>query len=321
MPVYQPLYSPPFPYKNGHIHTVLSYLLRNKKPLNYQRSILKTEDGDFLALDQVPKSNNRCAILVHGLEGSSESGYISSLSGFLKEHKWDVAALNLRGCSGDDNSLFHAYHSGIIKDLDQVVDHIRLSYSQISIIGFSLGGNIVLKYLGFLGKQNLKKVICAAAVSVPCHLSSSSDKLQTWQNFIYNRRFITALKNKLKRKMNAFPGRISQEVFDEIKTIRQFDDVYTGPANGFKDAEDYYTLCSSIYCLADIKIPTLLINAKDDPFLTEKCMPAKEAQENPFLHFYNPNFGGHVGFLPQKKGQPAAHETWIKEFFDRYSGN
>ncbi|MBC7390165.1 MAG: alpha/beta fold hydrolase, partial [Opitutaceae bacterium] len=271
MPVYNPSYNPPFPYKNGHIHTILSFLFRNKKPLNYLRSILQTKDGDFLALDKLPNLNNRCAILVHGLEGSSESGYITSLAAYLNKLGWDIVALNLRGCSGVDNSLFNAYHSGIIEDLDQVVDHLRLTYNQITIIGFSLGGNIVLKYMGFLGKQNLQKVIRAAAVSVPCHLSSSSDKLETWENYIYNRRFIIALKNKLKKKMNAFPGRISQNTFEAIKTIRQLDDAYTGPANGFEDAEDYYTNCSSLSSLKFITTPTLLINAQDDPFLTELC--------------------------------------------------
>ncbi len=288
--------------------------------MSYERTILPTENGDFLALDQLPKSANRCVILVHGLEGSSESGYITSLSGFLKEKDWDIVALNLRGCSGTDNVLFSAYHSGIIEDLDQVVDHLKLIYKQIAVIGFSLGGNIVLKYMGYLGQQNLQKVVCAAAVSVPCHLSSSSDKLETWQNSIYNHRFISALKNKLKRKISAFPGRISQKTFDSIKSIRQFDNIYTGPANGFKDAEDYYNQCSSLYNLKDIKTPTLLINAKDDPFLTEKCMPYKEAKENEHFSFYVSEYGGHVGFLPEKNKKAGQHETWIDEFLNIHSG-
>ena len=319
MPVFKPDYKPGIILRNGHLHTILAYFLRGAKALNYRRTTLRTPDNDFIVLDQLPHVHDKCAVLIHGLEGSAESSYITSLALHLNKNGWDIASINLRGCSGTDNELYNAYHSGIIQDLDTSINYLSDTYENISLIGFSLGGNIVLKYMGFLGQHNLNKVSVAAAVSVPCHLSSSSDKLETWQNFIYNKRFITSLKNKLKRKLVAFPGSLSWKEFKNIKTIRQFDDMYTGPANGFINAEDYYTKCSSLYSLKYIKTPTLLINAEDDPFLTEMCMPRKEAKENAAFHFYTPDFGGHVGFLPQKKGQAGMHEIWISEFLQAHS--
>ena len=321
MPVFKPEYKPGIFFRNGHLHTILAYFLRGTKSLNFIRTKLITLDHDFIELDQLPPLHDKCAILIHGLEGSSKSNYITSLAINLHENGWDIACINLRGCSGRDNNLYAAYHSGITRDVDHVVEHLGRSYNKLALIGFSLGGNIVLKYMGMSGQYpSVHKIKVAAAVSVPCHLSSSSDKLESWQNHVYSRRFIISLKGKLQRKMKLFPGILKTSLFNKIKTIRDFDNVYTGPANGFEDAEDYYTQCSSLYGLANIRIPTLLINAGDDPFLTEKCMPVKEAQESQFLHFYNPDLGGHVGFLPEKKGKPAAHETWIKEFFDLYAG-
>ena len=318
MPVYFPSYNPGFFFRNGHVHTIASYFLRKSKPLNFLRTILETTDQDFLALDNLIGSNNRCAILVHGLEGSSESSYISSLALRLKNEDWDVTALNLRGCSGTDNKLFSSYHSGIVDDIDQVIEKLSQTYKTIALIGFSLGGNLVLKYMGTPAMHHLSKVNISAAVSVPCHLSSSSDKLKTWQNYIYSQRFLVSLKEKLSRKMIAFPGNISTEAFENIKTVRDFDDVYTGPAHGFEDAEDYYTKCSSLFSLKNIKTPTLLINAKNDPFLTDLCMPYQEAESNSNLHFYAPQHGGHVGFLPEKKGNPCQHEIWILKFLKTY---
>jgi len=244
--------------------------------------------------------NSGCALLVHGLEGAAYSSYILALAKLLQKESWDVAALNLRGCSGQPNRLYNAYHSGATADVKLVLEELQKEYQTLALIGFSLGGNIVLKYAGDEAGRlpfGLKTVV---GVSVPCHLSSSAKKLEDAQ--------------KLKQKMETFPEKLSQREFEKIHTIRQFDDAYTAPANGFRDAEDYYAQCSSVFVLDKISIPTLLINAQDDPFLTGLCFPWQQAERNPNLHLYAPNYGGHVGFWLDSSKKACLHEEWILDF-------
>jgi uncharacterized protein len=314
LPTYFSDYQPSFFLRNGHANTILSFLLRKKIHLDFIRETIQTPDADFLHLDCIQHGNKKCAILVHGLEGSAESTYILSLALLLSKNGWDVVALNLRGCSGKPNNLYRAYHSGATDDLGLIVEKLSLKYSELVIIGFSLGGNIVLKYSGENDGVLPLQVKAIVGVSVPCHLSSSSSKLEQFQNKIYSSRFLKSLLSKLNYKQQLYPKQLDVKLFQTIKTIRDFDDLYTAPSNGFQNAEDYYRKCSSVFFIQYIKVPTLIINAQDDPFLSPQCFPFDEANANPYIDLYDPKFGGHVGFWSEKGKSIPKHEEWIFDF-------
>ena len=317
MPTYIPDYQPSLLFRNGHLSTILPFLLRKKIKLDFVRETIHTPDDDFLDLDCIQHGNNKCAILVHGLEGSAQSTYILSLALLLSQKGWDIAALNLRGCSGKPNNLYRAYHSGATDDLALVVEKLAQKYSEIVLIGFSLGANIVIKYAGENGGVLPYQVKATVGVSVPCHLSSSSSKLEQFQNKLYSNRFLKTMLAKLKHKISLYPSELNIQAFQSIITIRDFDDAYTAPSNGFESAEDYYTKCSSVFGLQHIKVPTLIINALDDPFLSPQCFPFEEAGSNPNLHLFAPKYGGHVGFLAENGKSMTKYEEWILDFLEK----
>jgi len=312
-----PDYHPFLFFKNGHFNTIWTFLFRKKVALDFERIQFPTFDGDFLDIDQIVTGSSKCAILVHGLEGSSKSSYMLSLAFQLQIVGWDVVLINLRGCSGVPNKLFSAYHSGKTDDLVLVVNHYAKLYSYIVPIGFSLGGNIVLKYAGEAKGDGFNKINSAIGISVPIHLSSTSDKLQRLENRMYSLRFLNSLKLKLKVKLRMFQNLNQDIALNSIRTIRQYDDVYTAPSNGFIDAEDYYTKSSSLSFLERILIPTLIINAQDDPFLTSKCFPKHNIDNNTKIKFLAPKYGGHVGFVAEFGKKLPKHEEWILEYLSQ----
>lgn len=241
-------------------------------------------------------NSRKVIILVHGLEGSSNSKYILSNTQFFNNAGYDICAINLRGCSGEPNNLYISYHSGKTDDLDLVVKYLEDKYEEIIILGYSLGGNITLKYTGEKGSSISSIVKNIVAVSVPVDLKDSSVELAKRKNYIYNSAFMTELKAKLKAKVERFDIDISEEKINKVSTFNDFDNIYTSVAHGFKDAEDYWKKSSSRQFIPEIKVPTLLINAKDDTFLGEKCYPVIEAKNNSYFNLYIPKYGGHVGF-------------------------
>ncbi|TKD65305.1 YheT family hydrolase [Flavobacterium sp. ASW18X] len=299
MPLIPSDYKPPFIFRNGHFSTIYAGVFRKINGVIQNRERLELPDGDFMDLDwsesKVP--THKVCILLHGLEGSAQRHYITGSAKSLNLNGYDVCAVNFRGCSGVPNRLYKSYHSGASEDLHQVVAHIlqHKKYEQLYLKGFSLGGNVILKYLG---EQSVlsSKIVGAVTVSVPCSLESACAKLLASNNALYSKRFKKTLLEKLYAKQAQFPDKLSVEQIKSIATLKDFDDVYTGPAHGFKDAVTYYTKCSSKQFLAGIKVPTLLINAKNDTFLGPECYPYEEAVANDFLNLEVPDFGGHVGF-------------------------
>ena len=216
----------------------------------------------------------------------------------LRRRSWDTVAWNCGGCSGEPNRLLRSYHSGVSDDLGHVIDHaISKGYQSVALIGFSLGGNIVLKYLGEQGSKLHPEVKAGVAFSVPCDLTSSSLRLADWDNKIYMSRFMNGLKEKIIQKDNKFPGKLNLAGIKRIKNFKQFDDRFTAPLNGFIDARDYWVRASSKPHLENIQIPSLLIQAANDPFLPEPCFPRKIAKASKSLHLEIPRHGGHVGFI------------------------
>ncbi len=303
MPIVRSSYNPPYFLRSGFISTVYSGILRRVNGVDQQRERITLPDGDFLDLDwsYAAESTLKLVIILHGLEGDAQRPYMTGAANLFNNNNVDAVCVNFRGCSGEVNLKFRSYHSGETEDLNSVIQHIILTkqYSEIYINGFSLGGNVTLKYLG--ENPNIPEEIKGAVtVSVPCFLRGSSVELHKFKNVLYHDRFKKYLKNKLKIKQNLFPDKVSVSDIRGIKTLKDFDDVYTSKAHGFEDALDYYQKCSSLQFLSNIKIPTLIINAKNDSFLSPECYPVDAARSNPYLNLEIPDYGGHVGFWDRK---------------------
>lgn len=291
-------YSPPAWLYNGHLQTIVPSLFRKVKDVPYQRERILTADNDFLDLDWLKVGSEKLVIISHGLEGDSQRQYVKGMAKAFSATGWDVAAWNFRGCSGEANKVLRFYHSGATDDLQTVVNHalkVRV-YKQLVLIGFSLGGNLTLKFLGE-NKDILPKQLMAATVfSVPVHLHSSSQKISQGTNQIYSKRFLRKLKQKVTAKSSAMPDQLTLEHFKKIRSLEDFDDFYTAPLHGFKDAATYYDKCSAVRFIDDINIPTLIVNAANDPFLSPACYPEEQVKNHPYVYLEIPEKGGHCGF-------------------------
>lgn len=267
------------------------------KFIPFERERIDTTDNDFLDLDWFKQGAKKLAIISHGLEGNSSKPYVKGMARAFYKKGYDVLAWNFRGCSGEINQQLRFYHSGATDDLDLVINHaLKSDYRDVTLVGFSLGGNITLKYLGERGHKVPEQIKNAVAISVPLHLHSSCVKISQPDNLIYSKRFLNNLKKKVRLKAKQLPGKISTKGLNKFKNLIELDDAYTAPIHGFKDAIDYYEKCSSIYFLDAIKRPTLILNAKNDPFLSEECYPEKKLKDHPFVTLEIPHYGGHVGF-------------------------
>ena len=311
-------YAPPRFLANGHIQTVLPSLFRKVGGFIYQRERIATPDGDFLDLDWVEKGSRRVAVISHGLEGDSQRGYARGMVRTLAGIGWDAVVWNARGCSGEPNRFLRFTHSGATEDLEAVISHLTTTrdYDEISLLGFSLGGNVTLKYLGDRGEALDPRIKAAVAFSVPCDLQSSALQLARWSNRVYMHHFLRSLRQKIRAKMKILPGKIDDNNYDQLRTFRDFDDRYTAPIHGFADAEDYWRQCSCRPVLKQISIPTLLINARNDPFLADACYPVVEAGANPNLLLEIPASGGHVGFVSLGSRGEYWSESRAMEFLD-----
>jgi len=301
-------YEAPLLMSGPHLATILPSLFRRVPDLEYQRERLELDDGDFLDLDRtfppdgapLPPSAEAAsngtsrkksarktgktrgksssaeprrplAILSHGLEGTTNNGYMRGMSRAFRDAGYDVIAWNHRSCSGESNRLLQFYHSGWTEDLDRVVQTaFARGYDDVSLIGFSLGGNQTLKYVGERSARVDPRIRCAVAFSTPIDLAACSRRLaQPGVNRLYMARFMKELRAKIQKKAEQFPGAIDPEPVRLMRTFREFDDAYTGPIHGFRNAEDYWQKSSARQFLPAIRVPTLLVNAKNDPFLAD----------------------------------------------------
>jgi uncharacterized protein len=313
MPVIESTYIAPLLFRNYHISTIYASALRKVSFPEFKRERLELEDGDFLDMDWScieGRKQKKAAIILHGLEGSSARPYVMGMTNHYNRMGWDVAAVNLRGCSGEMNRLYRSYNAGASEDLEQVVNYIlqNRNYSEIALTGFSLGGNLMLKYLGE-DRKLPEEIKAAVAISTPCDLYKSLLKLQEPQNFMYSRRFVKKLKQQLFLREAKFPNKLSREQIASCRTLYSIDDLYTGKAHGYKDARDYYEKSSALNFIPNIKIPTLLINAKNDAFLSNNSSPVEMAERSPYFFLEMPFHGGHVGFLQNKEETYAEERT------------
>lgn len=302
MPVIESTYKAPYFFRNGFVATVYSGLFRKVK-LSQDRERLTLRDGDFLDLDwsYSQEKTDKLVLCFHGLEGHGQRPYVTGLAKLFNTNGIDASCVNFRGCSGEDNLKYRSYHSGATDDLEDIIKHVleQKHYSIIYLYGVSLGANLILKYLG--ERHDVPTEIKSAmAISVPADLEGSCKELHKPKNRPFANRFLNHLKRKLIAKMLKYPDDLSTEMFCSINTLRDFDEVYTSKAHGFKNASDYYTKCSCRQFLPNIKIPTLIINALNDSFLSPECYPVKEAKSNPNLFLEMPKYGGHAGFIAKK---------------------
>ncbi len=292
-------YRPHWLFRNGHIATIWSGLIRRVDGLEQGRERVELADGDFMDLDWSYASTptRKVVVLLHGLEGNGQRPYMTGSAKIFNSNGYDACAVNFRGCSGETNRLYRSYHSGATEDLEAVINHIvdPGNYTDIIIKGFSLGGNMALKYAGE-GRLVPKEIKGIVGISVPCDLHSSLVELLKLKNILYARRFRKHLVQKLLAKQKLFPALLPDSDLRRIHTLKDFDDIYTSRAHGFADALDYYRQCSCGQFLSGIKIPVLILNSRNDSFLGADCYPQEAARTNAMITLETPDYGGHVGF-------------------------
>lgn len=304
MPLIPSTYKAPWYLPGPDAQSIYTNFCREKIELVYRPEVILTRDDDDLELFwQEEEKHDRLIVLTHGLTGNAKRNYMQAMARAFHQSGYDTLSWNFRGCGGIPNRKPYSYHSGFSQDLEEVVFHAikKNKYRKIALIGFSMGANVVLKYIGEKPDQLPDELDKAVVFSCPCHLSSCSDQIENLRNKPYKDRFLKRLRKQVEIKHQAFPGQVPLDLFSKVKRIRDFDEYYTARLNGFDSAEDYYQKCMSLNWLHQIDRPTLIVNAKNDFLLSPLCYPKQQAKVSKHLFLEIPATGGHTGF-------PAADE-------------
>ncbi|TNF99561.1 MAG: hydrolase [Gammaproteobacteria bacterium] len=289
-------FNPAWWLKNRHWQTMWPSLFRTRETLPLDKERLELPDGDFLDLAWMPDHAGDLCLILHGLEGTLQSHYAPGLIKAASDAGKHVVFMHLRGCSGEPNRLPRRYHSGDTSDLRYMLELLKRKYpdKQIHVVGVSLGGNILLKYLGESGNESL--VESAIAISVPFDLAIAAETLDRGTAKIYQRHLLNSLQSALMLKSQVVDLQIKIPEKKQIDTLYEFDDLITAPIHGFASADDYYTRSSSRQFIPAIRTPTLILHAIDDPFMTPSAIPGeKEIPSDVTLELSQA--GGHVGFI------------------------
>lgn len=290
---------------NGHLESIYPSLFRKINGLKWQRERISTPDDDFLDIDWLCGGSSRLVVLSHGLEGDSHRQYMMGMARIFFQNHWDVLAWNNRSCSGEMNRARRMYHHGDIDDLGLVVDYgINKGYQALVLIGFSMGGNQTLKYLGVKGSQAPAQVAGGVAFSAPVDLKAGAAILDRPGNIIYKRRFLYYLSKKIIQKEAQYPGSFDLSLLPKVKNWKDFDEWFSAPLNGFENAEHFYREASALNFMCESRVPVLLVQAQNDPILAPSCYPIRACKNHPHIALEITNYGGHVGFLQQ--GSPHA---------------
>lgn len=291
-------YRAPLWLPGGHAQTIWPLLIRSTAPA-YRRERWETPDGDFIDLDGCDgPAGAPLLLLFHGLEGSSASHYATALMRAVQTRGWSGAVAHFRGCSGEPNRLPRAYHSGDSAEIDWILRRLRARHPgrPLYVAGVSLGGNALLKWLGEQGAAATAVVDAAAAISAPLDLAISGAALGRGFNRVYTRRFLATLKPAAAAKLVRFPGLFDAARLARARDLHDFDDVVTAPLHGFRDVADYWRRASSRPFLSGIRVPTLLLNARNDPFVPVAALPGAD-EVSATVTLEQPDSGGHVGFV------------------------
>lgn len=317
MPIIPSTYqNPPRHLFNGHLETIVPSLLRKVQGVTYQREKIDTPDGDFLNLDWSKVGGEKLLIISHGLEGDSQRHYVMGLVKLFNQHDIDVVAWNNRTCGGEINSKPILYHHGASYDLDTVVKRALATgnYEEIFLAGISMGGAQTLKYLGEKGNDLPREIQKAAVYSTPCNLPSSAATLKLKSNLFYKNRFLGKLKKKLAAKALQFPDLIDLDLLRKVNDFDAFDTHFIAKLHGFKDAADFYKSVSPDNWMAQIAIPTLIINALNDPLIGLESYPVKLAESKSEINLEMPKRGGHTGFMVSNQEFTWAENRFLKQF-------
>jgi len=302
--------------KNGHAQTIAAALIPRRI-----RLLTGMTDPRFFEPEPGVKILAHCSwqpdrlkrptiVIVHGMEGSSESPYMLSTAEKAVFRGFNTIRINIRNCGGTESMCPTLYHAGMTGDLDHIIRELarKDKLREIYIIGFSLGGNIVLKLAGEYGAQPPNELRGAAAISPSVDLTAAIDAIEARSNLLYHLRFVRSLRTRLRRKAIFFPDRYDLSLLSGIWSIRKFDDAYTAPHCGFADSSDYYERASALPYISQITIPTLIIHARDDPFIPYEPLERSEVVQNPNVRVLTTDRGGHVGFV-------AARRAWLDHFW------
>jgi uncharacterized protein len=307
-----PRFTPPRWLSNAHLQTIYGSLLASAPGIAYRRERWDTPDGDFVDVDFVDGPPDAPWVqLFHGLEGSSSSPYARMLMHYVQRRRWRGSVMIFRGLSGEMNRLPRAYHSGDSDEVDWVLRKLspRAGDAPLYAAGVSLGGNALAKWLGERGAEAATIVARAAVVSAPLDLMVAGHKLGKGLSRLYGRHFLASLRRGALAKHERFPGIFDAEAVRRATSLYEFDNVVTAPLHGFRDTEDYWTRASSKPWLKEIRVPTLVLNARDDPFLPESSLP-NEREVSPAVKLEFPSRGGHVGFVT---GPFPGHIEWLPQ--------
>ncbi len=310
-------YAAPFWLPGGHLQTIFPATCIVKPKVIYRRERWQTPDGDFIDIDFVDGQLERSdvarpfIVLFHGLEGSSDSHYARALMAHVTALGWSGAVPHFRGCSGEPNHAPRFYHSGDAQEVDWIIRRLVSEYkidanAKFYAAGFSLGGNALLRWLG--ESQHHAEIIDAAcAISAPLDLAGGGAALARGLNMIYTRVFLQTLKPKCLQKLTQFPSLFDRDTMLRARNLYEFDNIVTAPLHGYRDTDDYWNRASAKHVLSDITVPTLVLNARNDPFLPAEHLPYAAS---PHVTLNYPEQGGHVGFTA---GGPPGRIDWLPQ--------
>jgi uncharacterized protein len=316
-----PQFEPSWWLPNAHLQTIYASLFAPSPRPALRRERWDTPDGDFVDVDFIDgPAGTPWVHLFHGLEGSSNSPYARMLMSYVKRRGWRGSVFHFRGCSGEPNRLPRAYHSGDTAEIDWAVRRVRTLAGEtpLYVAGVSLGGNALAKWLGELGEAAGAIITSAVVASAPVDLMAAGYALERGVSLLYARHFLGTLRKTSLAKLKRYPGLFDAERVRKARTLRDFDNAFTAPLHGFRDTDDYYTQASAKPLLAAIRVPTLLVNARDDPFLPESALPT-ERDVSSAVKLEFPAKGGHVGFV---SGPFPGNIEWLPDrilhFFERH---
>lgn len=309
--------------RNPHVQTLAGKFLRPDPELPVTRERWDTPDGDFLDLDLLPDTGGPVVLILHGLEGHTRRPYVRNSLHSLRGEGLVPVGLNFRACSGEPNRKVRTYHSGETGDLGFVLGRLRERFPDraLGVIGVSLGGNVLLKYLGERAHRAPSEAPgplpdAAVTISVPFDLAAGADLLsRSRMGRVYTQYFLRSLVAKIRLKEEQLADRIDLAALDRVRSLRAFDDLVTAPLNGFRDADHYYRESSSAFYLGGVRTPTLVIQSEDDPFLPREALPESALRENPSIHLALTARGGHVGFVSGTFRRPR---FWAEESAARF---
>lgn len=294
MPIIPSNYRPPAYLFNGHLQTIAPFFGVKGNSTIYQTEKLELPDGDFLELDWIMGGHEKLMVICHGLEGNSRSHYVQQMALHFSTLGWDILAIHARSCGREMNRLPVLYHGGATNDIDAVVTKYAEKYNSSVLVGFSLGGNMLLNFVArHPTPANLRAI---ATFSVPCDLQKSEQQIDRLINRVFAKKFLLKLKNKV-RKLEAHHPRIYDiNMLDGITSIQSFTANFTAPFSGFNSVDDFYSSGSCLDSLMKIRLPTLVMNAQNDPFLSDTSYPKDLASTSDYIFLDMPKRGGHSAF-------------------------